>query len=171
MEGRTLNNKRFCACGCGQEVNTRFKHGHNLGHGSTHVSWKGGRRVTDQGYILLSGYWNHRGNRQGCVYEHSLVYEGYHKCCLLPWSNVHHKNDNRTDNRPENLAAMMKGQHSRISNLGRRRNLVDMSNRYCFRCGSDKTYILPSGRPQWLSNKTGGFLCDKCRRFEYNQSR
>lgn len=37
--------------------------------------------------------------------EHRLVYEQFHKLCLLPWAEVHHVNGNTLDNRPDNLIA------------------------------------------------------------------
>lgn len=60
----------------------------------------------------------HHFARKGAVREHRLVWEEHNKASLLPWTDVHHINGDRADNRPENLEAMMKGQHTRNHNLG-----------------------------------------------------
>jgi hypothetical protein len=133
MSSTTLDNKRFCACGCGQEVSgwnthkkqpVRFKHGHNavgfkfpLRRGPQGARWKGGKTITKPGYILLNARWDHPRSYRGRILEHIVVYEQYHKCCLLKWANVHHKNHNKSDNRSENLEAMMIGQHTRLHML------------------------------------------------------
>ena len=109
--------KRFCECGCGGVVISkwghksryifghsslgRFKKGHN--RGPLHLWWKGGRSKHTAGYIVLSGYFDHPRNHNGRILEHIIVYEQYHKCCLLRWSNIHHINHDKTDNSPENL--------------------------------------------------------------------
>ena len=45
------------------------------------------------------------------VQEHRWIWEQEYQACLLPWAIVHHKNEIKDDNRPENLVAMMRYQH------------------------------------------------------------
>ena len=48
------------------------------------------------------------------VFEHILLYEQYHKCCLLRWGLIHHRNGVRVDNRIENLQGLTKAQHNSL---------------------------------------------------------
>lgn len=50
-------------------------------------------------------------NKKGYVMEHRLVYEEYYKCCLLPWAEIHHINENKKDNRIQNLMTLSTSQH------------------------------------------------------------
>jgi len=116
----------FCACGCGQELKPfddygrphKFIHGHNKGRlgqsgptGAECYQWKGGT-------INWSGYRMIRRNRRW-VREHRILYEEYHKCCLLSWSHIHHINGNKRDNRKENLEGMTHSQHSTLTHKGK----------------------------------------------------
>jgi hypothetical protein len=117
-----------CLCGCGELIHSIDYHGKPVlgyarGHklkvnnpmkglfGSDNPSWRGGRKKDKYGYWWL---WTPKGY----VQEHRLVWEKTHNACLLPWSNVHHKDGDKGNNFSHNLEAMMKGQHSRITNTG-----------------------------------------------------
>lgn len=118
-----------CKCGCdeiraligarGEPV--MYINGHygrrNLRKGSVggegHPSWKGGRFVTQAGYVLVKAEGHLRASsNHGYVFEHILVYERYHSCCLLPRAVIHHINGNKQDNRPENLELMSNSGHT-----------------------------------------------------------
>lgn len=71
--------------------------------GENHHNWKGGIITKGDGYI---GIWkpNHeRADKQGYVYEHTLVYEENYG--VLPNKNqvIHHINMNKKDNNIKNL--------------------------------------------------------------------
>lgn len=70
--------------------------------GHLHPDWKGGRRVVD-GYVYLYRPDHPRTTKQRYVSEHRLVMEAKIGRYLEPTEVVHHKNDQRDDNRPENL--------------------------------------------------------------------
>jgi hypothetical protein len=56
--------------------------------------------------------------------QHRLIYEEYHKCCLLSWCHIHHINGNKQDNRIENLQGMTHGQHSTLTHKGKPKVIV-----------------------------------------------
>lgn len=67
-----------------------------------HPSWKGGRRVSSNGYIEVLNK-NHPRSRGGYVFEHILVMERMLDRYLTKDEVVHHINQNKQDNRVENL--------------------------------------------------------------------
>jgi len=71
--------------------------------GSEHPQWKGGRFQDDDGYILVYAPNHPFCRKSGYILEHRLVMEGMVRRFLLDEEVVHHKNDVRNDNRPDNL--------------------------------------------------------------------
>lgn len=85
-------------------------------------NWKGGKQVNTHGYILQHSPDHPAANRSGYVLEHRLVMEQTLGRILDKDEQVHHKNGDRSDNRPENLelwASGNPGNHrgARISDL------------------------------------------------------
>jgi HNH endonuclease len=66
-----------------------------------------------------------RAQRSGYVYEHIVKYEEYHKCCILPWINVHHLDKDKKNNKPENLVLVNPSNHSKIHRLEERTRIFD----------------------------------------------
>ena len=71
--------------------------------GSNHPLWKGGRQADKDGYILIWSPDHPSKNASGYVREHRLVMEKHIGRLLKQTEVVHHKNDNPSDNRIENL--------------------------------------------------------------------
>jgi hypothetical protein len=67
-----------------------------------HPLWKGGRRISSNGYVEILNR-EHPRNRNGYVFEHILVMERMLDRYLTKDEVVHHINQNKQDNRVENL--------------------------------------------------------------------
>ncbi len=70
--------------------------------GKNHHKWIGGLVKTVNGYIWCHCP-GHPYSNHGYVYEHRLIMEKHLKRELLPNEVVHHKNNDKTDNRLKNL--------------------------------------------------------------------
>ncbi len=109
----------FCHCGCGQKTKIskftdksrkRFKgqpynfiQGHNPNkRGRDSYHWKGGRKIF-KGYIKIYHSVPPHNNKAKYIFEHILVVEKILGKHLPPKSKIHHINENKTDNRPQNL--------------------------------------------------------------------
>ena len=123
VKGKKVNYKKFCACGCGELLKPnikghipRFINGHNLRlidqWGSNNPTWKGGKKIGWKGYILIKMHGHHRADPQGYVREHILLFEKYHKCCLLDNIDIHHIDGNKQNNSIINLMPMKHKDHS-----------------------------------------------------------
>ena len=72
--------------------------------GKENPNWRGGRSITSHGYVLIRvGKHHHLADVRGYAYEHRLVAEEKLGRRLRPGEIIHHLNDDRTDNRPENI--------------------------------------------------------------------
>jgi hypothetical protein len=162
-----------CKCNCGEDIPIRttygtlskYKHGHNrldyfkttIFNGEDHYNWKGGRYKDKRtGYVYLYTPNHPFKNKDNKVAEHRLVYEEYYKCCLLPFTQLHHVNKQRDDNRIENLIPTYNGIHRT------KYHRLDTSGRFCLLCNSKKTYYRKKRNSyDWHSYKNG-HICRKC---------
>lgn len=154
-----------CACGCRQELN-KYDGYYRIrskidGHGNGKVIPIGRTRIDSYGYALVKKPDHKFCDSQGYVREHRLVIENSLNCCLLFWAVVHHKNGLKSDNRIENLEAMMDSKHRQIHHP-----VLDLSDRHCVVCGSNTTTIIKKtqhGKRRWY-RYGDEFVCHPCYR-------
>ncbi len=89
-------------------------------------SWRGGRHYDSTGYVLvyisLDDFFYSMALAKGYILEHRLVMAKHLGRCLHSWEIVHHRGieyligsqENRTDNRIENLQLVTQGWHRRL---------------------------------------------------------
>lgn len=66
-------------------------------------SWKGGRMIDKDGYVMIKNHDHPYRNRHNYVREHRLVMEQVLGRHLEPSEVVHHKDGNKQNNHPDNL--------------------------------------------------------------------
>ena len=100
--------------------------------GKEHPNWKGERRKTTQGYILI---YVGRNNaivpeyKTPYIYEHRLVMAKYMGRPLKKWEMVHHINGKKDDNRIENLELVNGSEHLTITNLTKNIEKLEKENK------------------------------------------
>ena len=164
-----------CQCGCNESVPIRnsrgelgrFKHGHNrldyfkntIFMGENHHAWKGGRyKDKNTGYVYVYASDHPFKNKDNKVAEHRKVYEDYYNCILLPFTQIHHVNGIRDDNRIENIIPTYNGIHRSTYHK------LDTSDRFCLLCGSNTTYFRKDKNCYDWHTYENGHICRNCYR-------
>jgi len=83
--------------------------------GERNPNWRGGRVVDPRGYVLLRMPDHPRADVRGYVYEHVVVAERKLGRAILPTEEVHHRDENKSNNNPDNLIVT----HSKSDHLMR----------------------------------------------------
>ena len=83
----------------------------NRMRGSNNHAWKGGFFYNGDGYKMIRAKEHPRASNTGYVFEHIIVWETENAMPVPDGHIIHHLNGIRTDNRPENLVAMSRGEH------------------------------------------------------------
>ncbi|GAH60207.1 unnamed protein product, partial [marine sediment metagenome] len=100
---------------------TKLEERHASLRGEKNPNWKGGRRISGDGYILvklqLADFFYPMARKDGYVLEHRLAMAKQLHRCLLPWEVVHHKNEIKNSNELENLELLAsQGKHNTMVN-------------------------------------------------------
>jgi hypothetical protein len=80
----------------GASVNSRIK-------GENHHSWKGGRYIGKDGYVRILKPGHPMTKKDNYILEHRFIMSEHLGRPLLSEEYVHHRNQNKKDNRLENL--------------------------------------------------------------------
>lgn len=79
--------------------------------------WKGGKYVSNHGYMLIYKPKHHRANSRGYVLEHVLVAELKYGREISNTEDVHHVDENKLNNHPDNLIVLSPSEHMRLHRL------------------------------------------------------
>lgn len=115
-------------------------------------AWKGGRTSSGHGYIRAHVPAHPRAGKKGYVYEHVLVVEKALGHYLPKTADIHHVDEDGTNNAPANLVACQdRGYHKLIHQ--RQRALKECGNPDAARCYYCQSYerqesILTLDRPR-----------------------
>src|SRR5581483_2305367 len=107
---------------------SRGKHG-NHRRGSMHPRWNRGKMLSDDGYVKMRvGIGHPLADRNGYAYEHLVVWVSAGN--PLPGQNelLHHKSEDKQDNRIENLELKTRPDHNAHHNAIRGRNDLGQFN-------------------------------------------
>ncbi len=77
--------------------------GKSRNKGKLHGMWKGGSKISSDGYVYISKPEHPNSSTDYYIFEHRLVMENHLGRYLKPEERVHHINKDRADNRIENL--------------------------------------------------------------------
>lgn len=89
----------------------------------TKIKYQRNKIKTSKGYILVYCPNHNRANKSGRVLEHILVWENYYNKSVPKGYVVHHINEDKSDNRIENLCLMSSSEHIRHHHIGAKRPL------------------------------------------------
>lgn len=119
------------------DVDLRGRHG-NHARGNEHYRWNDGRMISEHGYIKLRVGVDHPlADPNGYAYEHLIVWASAGRPLPADNETLHHANEDKTDNRLDNLEVMVRGDHNSLHLDDRERD-------------PSTGRLLPKNRREWL---------------------
>lgn len=107
-----LRKEKLCACGCGEKTAYKYKAGHHTKFLSSEEQSRRGRHNDGSKQRDRGSADTYR--KVGGRHEHRTVMEKVLGRKLAFEDVVHHKNENKKDNRPENLELMTRAEHMKL---------------------------------------------------------
>lgn len=120
--GRTLISiyKKAYKLGFRKDEKIEFENRSNARKREKSSSWKGGRKKTKSGYVMLLIPEHHRADKNGYVMEHIVIFERETGIEIPDGCCIHHINGDKSDNRISNLCMMTRKGHISFHSIGRR---------------------------------------------------
>lgn len=91
--------------------------------GKISPNYKGGRIIYN-GCVYILTPDHPRANQNGYVRGSILAYEQHHRCCILSWTVMYHRDDDRLNDSPSNLRVFTKSQFYRRDDKKIRRGYI-----------------------------------------------
>lgn len=92
--------------------------------GAAHHRWNSGRILNEDGYVKVRvGREHPLADPNGYAYEHLLVWCSAGRTRPESGHTLHHKNEDKTDNRIGNLELLTRSEHNKLHNAERGRDL------------------------------------------------
>ncbi len=108
-------NKQKLCIDCGKFIWQKATRCKSCAHkGNRNKNWKGGRHISNLGYIFIRNPTHPRADKKGYVLEHILIWEQAHNKPLPKGWVIHHLNGIKDDNRHGNLVALPDKKHRQI---------------------------------------------------------
>lgn len=137
-------------------------------NGSDHHLWKGGKTTNSYGYVKLMCSGHPRADRDGYVFEHVLIAEKAFGGHLPEKAEVHHFDENKSNNSNRNLVICEDRSYHRL--LHCRTKSMQATGKpnlhHCNQCGEWKEYSCFGRQGGWFKSK-----CNDCRKDSYVQRR
>lgn len=166
MSKKYFKERKYCSLKCRPS-----DYRNNPRTGENHHMWKGGRYKHSDGYwyILKKDYTS--SNKQGYILEHRYIMEQHIGRLLTSKECVHHINEDKSDNRIENLRLCIKGhnhkQHHRGMKYKNTKIRLAAGKKLCGICKQEK----PFSEFHKHKNKPDGYhweckMCNKLQRIK-----
>ena len=112
--------KKARSLGMYKEYYIEWKNRSNANKRENASNWKGGRKTTKAGYIMILLPSHHRADRNGYVMEHIVIFERETGIIIPDGCCIHHINGDKSDNRIQNLCMMTHAAHTIMHSTGRK---------------------------------------------------